>query len=202
MSNRFRSASGVLALGALALVLVTAPVDARSHGIMQGADWPAFDSLEGVEDGALDRAAFRALVEARIAERAAERAEARQDMRAARQGARLDALVDHLMEGASDGTLDADALRAGLEDWMETQRAARDARRAGMDARSVRGHWPRAGGRMMQPRGSGAAMPERALSRLFGFFDADGDGRISEAEYEAAVARLEARAARGQGRWR
>lgn len=204
MTDRFRSIPAVLAIGALALGLASAQAEARGPGITPGGDWPAFGTIGGAEDGTLDLDAFRALVEARIGERAKERQGARAERRAAQQGARLDALVDHLMAGTSDGLLDADALRAGLDTWMAERRAEREARRATMDARSGRSQWQRGEGRMTQRQGAGDRPPERAVSRLFRFFDTDGDGRISEAEYDDAVARMEARAARGEGRghWR
>ena len=200
MTDRSRSLPTVLAIGALALGLATAQAEARGTGIMPGADWPVFGTIEGVEDGALDRDAFRALIEARIAERRDARQGMRADRRAAQQGARLDALVDHLMAGASDGVLDADALRAGLEAWTAEQRTARESRRSGMDERSGRGQGQRAERAKTQRQGAGEVLPERAVSRLFRFFDTDGDGRISEAEYEDTLARLEARAVRGEGR--
>lgn len=201
MMYRSFLAPGMAALAALAFGLGAA--QAQGHG-WRAADWPAFDSIEGAADGALDVAAFRALIDARMAQ-AIER---RDETRAARRAAHLDALVAHVMEGAEDGRIDAATLRQRLEtlERLHMQRGPGGGAQlrgdgiqgpgqgAGPDA--GQGAGPRAG-RHLGQRGQGQGAgpdPDRMAARLFGFFDADNDGAISQIEYDAAVARLAQRA--------
>ncbi|NYS24007.1 hypothetical protein HUK65_03310 [Rhodobacteraceae bacterium 2376] len=187
----------MLALGALALGLGTAMAEARSHGWQSGADWPAFEELDAAGDGVISRAEFGEFIESRMAER--------QENRAARmeraRDARLDAMVDHLMQEAEDGTLDAEALRAGLESWMADQRAQMETRRAARAEGGTRGERAGQMPRRGWHRSEGSRDPARANERMFDRIDSDGDGVISPAEYDAAVERMAERAARrGAGR--
>ncbi len=187
----------MLALGALALGLGTAMAEARSHGWQSGADWPAFEELDAAGDGVITRAEFGAFMESHMAGHQDGRAARMEDRRAVR----LDAMVDHLMAGAEDGTLGADALRAGLESWMDDQRARMENRREARAERGQRGERAQQMQRRGGQGGGGAALPERALNRMFDRIDSDSDGAISRAEYDAAVARMAERAARrGAGR--
>ena len=234
MTYRSPLALGAAAVTALILSLGTAQAQPHAHGWNMG-DWPAFDSIEGAGEGALDADAFRALIEARIDARRTAGAESRSGARTAMQAERLDALVAHVMDGAEDGRVDADALRNRLESWTQTQRAewaegmatrraARDLMHAEMGAETGqrirpqsaqrgeraqkmdRGQMDRGrmeGSRMGRQHAQGheghgqqmgsradAAPADRVVQRAFRFFDGDRDGTISEAEYDAAIARL------------
>lgn len=107
---------------------------------------------------------------------------------AGRVAARQDQVIARLMENAdADGKLDAEGLRRGLEALRNEQRAALGERR--------RGH----------EHGQRANAPEQGEmgARMFQRIDANNDGVIDAAEYEAFTTRMAERTEqRGRGWWR
>jgi Ca2+-binding EF-hand superfamily protein len=181
-----------LTLTALALVLASVPAVAspdRAAGPRAMLQNLTFAEVDADADGAVTLAEWRAFVTAR-----AESA----------RGARIEQRVSDLFEGDADGDgllspEELSARIAALQDARRADRAERRASRAEDRPRRWGGHEGhgrhqgrhegrqegRMGGRM------GAGMDgDQWIVRSFQRIDADGDARITEAEFDAARARM------------
>lgn len=127
--------------------------------------------------------------------------------RAAWVGARVEALMAGDADG--DGRLSAEELAARMLALQDERRAARAEARAAGDTRRERGelrrHALREGHRGPGRHGGlglgpGGMEPGEWVVRSFQRIDRDGDGRITEAEFDRAMARMAERVERMQDR--
>lgn len=200
---KFATATAILALAGLMAAPVLASTEGR-QGRAMVPQMPAFAELDADGDGAVTLDEWRAHLTARMAER---------------REARVGAQVERLMAGDADGDgmLSADELTARIEALIDERRAAmaeaRGEGRRGMRGemrpemrREMRGHgMGRSEMRGQGPRSGAMAMDaDERIVRSFQRLDRDGDGRITEAEYDRAVAwateRGERRSERGERR--
>jgi len=203
----FTTATAILALAGLMASPVLASTEGRQGRAMM-PQMPAFAELDADGDGAVTLDEWRVHLTARMAER---------------REARVGAQVERLMAGDTDGDglLSADELTARIEALIDERRAAmaeaRGEGRRGMRGEmrpemrremrgEMRGHgMGRSEMRGQGPRSGAMAMDaDERIVRSFERLDRDGDGRITEAEYDRAVAwanqRMERRSERGEGR--
>ena len=198
-----RTLTAILALSA---ALVAAPAFASTERGPGRAMMPAFEmdfaEIDVDGDGAITLEEWRAHVTARMETRRAEMIEAR-------VGALMDADAD------DDGLLSPEELTAHFEARMEARQAERMARaeegegrrwnrnrthgmRGEMRGHGMRGHGMRAEGmRGHGMRAQGWAMDaDERIVRSFQRIDRDGDGQITEAEFDRFVGDMQARSER------
>ena len=194
------------AILALSAALVAAPALASTERGPGRAMMPAFEmdfaEIDADGDGAISLEEWRAHVTARMETRRAEMIEAR---------------VSALMEADadSDGLLSPEELTAHFEARMEARQAERMARaeegegrrwnrnrahgmRGEMRGHGMRGHGMRGQGMRGQGMWSqGWAMDaDERIVRSFQRIDRDGDGQITEAEFDRFVEGIQARSER------
>lgn len=170
--------SAAAALGAALL----SPLPAVAQTGTPGA--AAFTAIDTDGDGSISRAEWDTMIERlppgmRMAlDRAAVDPDARRAAIAADMIARFDA--------DGDGTLDAGELAAGMATLAEERSARWAEMRAEMQAARTGTGWRERGPRPRAERGSSPRQTMGPLRPEFETLDADGDGVISRAEFEAA----------------
>lgn len=189
------------AILALSATLVAAPALASTERGPGRAMMPAFEmdfaEIDADGDGAITLEEWRAHVTARMETRRAEMIEAR-----------VAALMEADADG--DGLLSPEELTAHFEARMEARQAERMARAEEGEGRrwnrnrahgmrgEMRGHGMRGQGmRGHGMRGQGWAMDaDERIVRNFQRIDRDGDGQITEAEFDRFVGDMQARSER------
>lgn len=188
-----RSFVGIIALAAaLAAVPVAAAADWGRHGARAGAMLQNLDfaQIDADAGGSITLAEWRAFTNARMA---------------GRRAAMVEARVAALFEGDADadGMLSRDELAARIGALADERRAERGERRGDERGWTHRHHGrrERGEGRDRSAR-MGGGDPDQAIVRVFQRIDRDGDGRISPAELDTAVARIQGRMQDRPGRSR
>lgn len=170
--------------GALALMIpaaLAAPAFAQDGGGRQGPAWMNFAELDADGNGAMSLEEMQAMGARRFAaaDTDGDGALSRDEL-LARGAARMEQRIDRLLEHADS---DGDGVLTEAE-MIE----ARDGRRG--HGRPLGGH-----GNQEGRGGRRGPNPERMFERM----DADGDGSVTQAEFDDAMARLQDRMGRRNG---